>query len=117
MNMFHICVMCGFFSTDKQELMIHMGDFHTYTEAEEFGLEGVLLMVNYDRNKRCFGMRCAGTGAPILYQQMHSHTCSYQQVHPHDLSRPVCYNIFDRVKIAAEKVAHCKLAIYDEGAD
>ena len=32
------------------------------------------------------------------------------------MSRPVCYNIFDRVKIAAEKVAHCKLAIYDEAA-
>ena len=60
--------MCDFHSKDKEKVMYHLADFHTYTEAEEFGLEGVFLMINYDRNKRCFGMKCMATGAPILYQ-------------------------------------------------
>ena len=94
--------------------MIHLADFHTYTQVEEFGLEGIFLLINYDRNKRCFGMKCAATGAPILYQQMHTHTCSHTYVQPDDPTKPKCNNIFDRVKIAADKACHCKMAIYED---
>ena len=94
--------------------MYHLADFHTYTEAEEFGLEGVFLMLNYDRNKRCFGMKCMATGAPILYQQMHTHVCSHTYVNENDLTKPKCNNIFDRVKIAAERATHCKMAICED---
>ena len=108
------CPICGHHSKDKEVVMCHLADYHTYTEAEEFGYEGIFLALNYDRNKKCFGMKCEATGAPMLYQQMHTHVCSHTYVNDNDLTKKKCNNIFDRVKIAAERASYCKMAIYED---
>ena len=47
-----ICPMCGFFSINKQEVFVHMGDNHTYSEAEMFGYEYIYSLYSLERTKR-----------------------------------------------------------------
>ena len=52
MTKYWICPMCGFFNKNKAEVLIHIGDFHSYAEAETFGYEFIYTMYAYERTKK-----------------------------------------------------------------
>ena len=72
-----ICAMCGFHSTDKYEILVHIGEHHTISMAEEFGYDKLYSTICKHQDKRIFDHRCLETGLPIPLKELNSHRCKY----------------------------------------
>lgn len=103
--------MCGFYSFDKREILWHIGEKHTYAQAKEFGYHGLYLMVDPLCEKLLDGIKCAYTGKLIPADEIHCHECPYSKPHPTNQLQPVCYNIYERVQRACEKVQYARMEI------
>ena len=82
-----ICPMCGFFSPNKTEVFVHMGDNHTYSEAEMFGYEYIYSLYSLERTKRIVQFRCENTQEFVPLSEIHTHECPLSHPKQNDHTR------------------------------
>ena len=103
-NSIHICPQCGYFSSEKREILLHFGRSHTYSQSLEFGYQGIYSLIDTCVVKELPSIKCAATGQEIHPADLYGHTCSHQEPQNTDPHRPICHDIFTRVQFAVEKV-------------
>ena len=108
-----ICVMCGFHSTDKYEVLVHMGQFHTISQAEEFSYDKLYSIICKHQDKRIFDHKCLETGLPISLEEMISHRCKYTTLAVEDFESDdpdadikMCEDPFSRLHAALNEVTY-----------
>ena len=85
---------------------MHIGEYHSLQEAEEFGMEFLYAASSEYSNKPLYNFKCYETGFNIPLWNLNNHSCNAKHLNKDGFG--ACGDVFGRMRLALDRVAHTR---------